>query len=265
MKRSSGASKVAHIKSGAVQKKQLGGSTNQKVVPHKDGKYAMKEIQKKSEEAKVSKKNRNDVMQKAKLGTEKEQNFKKIQEAIKPRNNEIIYQTKKKVEYLDNYQYHETKDIKNLDPSKVSVVRHRRKGDIGGTYEETTFQQRTMTNPGKGSKLYSSQTTKTTTTTTTRRSEPVGPKLNKPAQRTNTASRSLPSASQEYRKEVKKFSSYSNLRGAGKNQAKPAEPNRNRAAATKTTTKTTIKTTTKTTKTASSSNRAQSAGRGRRH
>ena len=223
-----------------------------------------KKYKKSPRKQEYQKKNRNDVIQKAKLGSEKEQNFKKIQEAIKPRNNEIIYQTKKKVEYLDNYQFHETKDIKNLDPSKVSVVRHRRKGDIGGTYEETTFQQRTMTNPGKGSKLYSSQTTKTTTTTT-RRSEPVGPKLNKPAQRTDTASRSLPSASQEYRKEVKKFSSYSNLRGAGKNQAKPAEPNRNRAAATKTTTKTTIKTTTKTTKTASSSNRAQSAGRGRKH
>ena len=147
-------------------------------------------------------------MHQSKLGTEKEQNFKKIQEAVKPRNKEKIFQTKKKVEYMDNYQFHETKDIKNKDPNKVSVVRHKRKGDIGGeSYELTTFQKRTMANPGKAAKFFSSQTTKTTTTTT-RKNVPSPAKQY--TQRSNTASRSLPTKSKEYRKKIKKFSSFNN-------------------------------------------------------
>ena len=51
----------------------------------------------------------------SKLGTEKETDMTKIAgakklRAIEPRQEEKIVQTKKKVEYLDNYQYHETKD-----------------------------------------------------------------------------------------------------------------------------------------------------------
>lgn len=156
------------------KKSLIVGSANQKVLHQKDGKYTVTE-KKKFEEAGVAKKKRNFVMHQSKLGTEKEQNFKKIQEAVKPRNNEKIFQTKKKVEYMDNYQFHETKDIKNKDPNKVSVVRHKRKGDIGGeSYELTTFQKRTMANPGKAAKFFSSQTTKTTTTTT-RKNVPAPP------------------------------------------------------------------------------------------
>ena len=109
---------------------------------------------------------------------------------------------------MDNYQFHETKDIKNKDPNKVSVVRHKRKGDIGGeSYELTTFQKRTMANPGKVAKFFSSQTTKTTTTTT-RKNVPSPAKQY--TQRSNTASRSLPTKSKEYRKKIKKFSSFNN-------------------------------------------------------
>jgi len=196
---------------------------------------------------------------------------------------------KKKVEYLDNYQYHETKNIKDNDPNKVSVVTHRRKGDIvGGSYETKTFQKQSMTDSGRGNKLYSSQTTKTTTrknvagkpTTTTTTI----------TQRANTASKTLPSQSKSQKTEIKKFSTITNLRGAPKKPApapKPATKTTTTKPATKTTTTktttkttttkpatktTTTKTTTKTittkttTKTSKpSAPRAQSAGSGRRH
>ena len=77
----------------------------------------------------------------SKLGTEKERDMHKIEGARnkgKPgeRQEEKIILTKKRKEYLDNYQYHETKDIRNGKPAEVI---HQRLGDIvGGVYEETT-------------------------------------------------------------------------------------------------------------------------------
>jgi hypothetical protein len=122
-----------------------------------------------------------------------------------------------------------------------------------------------MTDTGKGNKLYSQQSAKTTT----RRDAKGKPVETKTVQRSNTASRTLPAKSREMRKEVKKYSSNTNLRSAPK---KPAP----KATSTKTTTTKTITTKTTTTRTTSAKpapakpatvkkvTRTQSAGRGGR-
>ena len=242
-----------------VQKKtNIGGVSEKKVISGKGGKFAVTEKTKKFEEAGVAKKKRNYVMYESKLGTEKERNLQKIHEAQKPkpkpkpappkpRVEEKIIQKKKKVEYLDNYKYHETKDIKDKNPNRVSVVTHQRLGDIvGSSFEETTTQKYTMTDSGKGRKLYSQQSAKTTT-----RRDAKGRPTQTTSQRSNTASRTLAAKSREERKEVKKYSSNTNLRSAPKKPApssrgakrpepKPAAPAKRPA-------------------------RTQSAGRARRH
>ena len=244
MKRAVNPSTLQRIRSGAVEKREHHAPLKQQVIQHKGGKFTVTETKKKVETAGVEKKKQNYVMYKSKLGTEKTQNLTMLQPAVKPRKDEKIVQTKKKVEYLDNYQYHETKDIKNKDPKKVSVVTHKRKGDIvGGSYETLTYNKTTTTNTGKG-KLYSSQTSKVTT-------KKFAPSKPAPG-RSNTASRTLPAKSQSYRKELKKIS------------AAPKKPAINAKTTTKTTT---TKTTTKTTTTKSNKPafRAHSAGKFRRH
>ena len=265
MRRSNNASKLPRTKSGGVQKRQVGGNTNQKIFY---GKYSLSKAEKVEDDGLAQKK----VNYQAKFGMGKEPIFK---------NDEKIYQTKKKVQYLDNYQYHETKDIKNKDPNKASKVRHRRKGDIGGEsfYEQKTFQQRRMSNPENGAKLYSSQTTKIA-----KKNAPAPVKPYRPPQRSNSVSRSLSNK----RKEVSKYST--NLKNSRKKpSAKPSslpttkpsikpsykpayKPTTTGANQTgNTTTDSTIKTTTtrtitkSTTKTGPKSNRSQSAGKGRRH
>ena len=246
-------SKLDHIRQGTTKKTDIGGvKENKKVIQGKGGKFAVTEKEKKFEEAGVKRKKRNYVMYESKLGTEKEKNLQKIEDAPKPkpkpkpaapkpRVEEKIIQKKKRVEYLDNYQYHETKNIKDKNPNRVSIVTHQRLGDIiGGSYEETTYQKHTMTETGKGGRVYSQQSTKTTT----RRDAKGKPVEKKTVTRSNTASRTLPAQSREMRREVKKFSSNTNLRSAPKK------------AETKTTTKTT-KTTTKTTTSRTTSKPAQ--------
>jgi hypothetical protein len=242
-------SKIDHIKSGGKVKSQLGGvKENKNVIQGKGGKFTITEKEKKFEEAGVARKKRNYVMYESKLGTEKEQEFQHVKEVKKqkpkpkvvpqPRNEEKIITQIKRVEYLDNYQYHETKDIKDNDPNKQSIVTHQRLGDIvGGTYEEKTFQRITMNDPGRGPKLYSQQTTKTTT----RRNAAGQPTTT--TQRSNSASRSVPAKSREQRNEMQKLASNPNLRGAPKKPA-PAAPTRQPiTTAPKKTTTTTTKTT----------------------
>ena len=58
-----------------------------------------------------------------------------------PRVEERIVIKKKRHEYLDNYQYHETKVLRDKNPRKQVLVEHQRLGDIiGGFYEEKTYQ-----------------------------------------------------------------------------------------------------------------------------
>ena len=269
-------SKIEQIRSGGVKKTDLGTNVNKGVIQGKGGKYAVVEKEKKFEEAGVKRKKRNYVLYESKLGTEREKDLRKSEEAPKPkpkpkpvprqRVEEKIIQKKKRKEYLDNYQYHETKYVKN--PKTLSIVTHQRLGEIiGGFYEENTYQRMTMNDPGQGRpKLYSEQTT----TTTTRRGPQGQP--TKTSLRSNTVSRTVPAKAREYRQEVKQYSSNTNKRNT---------PALRGSKTTTTTTKTTTTTmrsnskpvasrgttnTTTTTRTRTVT-RGQSAGglRGRRH
>ena len=210
-------SKLEKIKSGGKTKTQIGGvSENKRVVSGKGGKFAVTEKEKKFEESGVTRKKKNYVMYESKLGTEKEQNLQKLHDAPKPkakpkpaepkpRQEERIFQTKKRVEYLDNYQYHETKDIKDNDPKKQCIVTHQRLGDIvGGSYETSTYTKQTLTDSGTGPKLYSSSTT-TTSSKKDARGRPTGTTSTTRSTRTTSASRTLPAVSKEQRS-IQKYS-----------------------------------------------------------
>ena len=251
-------SKLAAIRAGAIRKTDLGTNVNKGVIQSKGGKYVVVEKEKKFEEAGVKRKKRNYVLYESKLGTEKEKNLHKIEEAPKPkpkpkpapkpRVEEKIIQKKKRLEYLDNYQYHETKNIKN--PKRVSIVTHQRLGDIvGGVYEEHTYQRMSVNEQGK----YSQETTKSTS-----RRGPQG----QTTQRTTTTSRTVPAQSREYRREVNQNSNNTNLRNAPAGRAtkttttvtRTGNRSNSRPAQTRTTTTTTTQTVT----------RGQSAGGSRR-
>ena len=273
-------SKLEQIKSGAKKVTQIGDvSQNKKIIHAKGGKFHVTETEKKFEETGVRRKKRNYVMYESKLGTEREKNLQKIHEPVpkakpkpaepKPRQEEKIIQKKKKVQYLDNYQYHETKEIKDNNPNRVSIVTHQRLGDIvGGSYEETTYQKHTITDTGKGQRLYSQQSARTTT-----RKDAKGKPTQTTTQRSNTASRTWPAQSQEQRKEIKKYSSNTNLKSAPKKPAPAPSSKTTKTTTTKTTTKTTTTRTSGTSKPATTTvtkktvTRAQSAGKGttRRH
>lgn len=195
-------SKIDQIRTGATRKTDLGTKENKGVIHGKDGKYKVVETEKKFEEAGVKKKKRNYVMYESKLGTEKEKNLQKIHEAPKPqpkpkpkpvarpRVEEKIIQKKKRIEYLDNYQYHESKVIRNPN-RRPSIVKHKRLGpEVGGFYEEMTYQKQSTRDSGRGPVQYSKQTT-----TTSRR----GPA---PAQKTVTTSRTMPAQPREYRNQT---------------------------------------------------------------
>ena len=113
-------------------------------------------------------------MYEAKLGTETTTDITKIDAPMKkekkpvrepePRIEEKIVQTKKKKEYLDNYQYHETKDIKNPNPRYQVIVEHQRLGDIiGGTFEETSYQRQVFSQGSNRPQITEKSTTVTKT------------------------------------------------------------------------------------------------------
>ena len=163
--------KMDIIRSGKRKRSLTGLKENKNITfENKGGKYVAVETEKKFEEAGVTKKKKNFIMFESKLGTEKDVDITKIagakaQPKIEPRTDERIVQKAKKIEYLDNYQYKETKDFgKNPRPA---VVIHKRFGDIfGGSSEEYSYQKITTTTGGNvPSQLQS--TTKTTTTKTT--------------------------------------------------------------------------------------------------
>lgn len=160
--------KLEIIRSGKRRRSLTGVKENKNITfENKGGKFVAVEKEKKFEEAGVTKKKKNFIMFESKLGTEKETDLTLIagpkQKAdIKPRVDERIVQQKKRIEYLDNYQYKETKEFgKNPKPS---VVIHTRLGDIiGGFSEEYTYQK--ITTGGRSSSSQKNQTTKTETTT----------------------------------------------------------------------------------------------------
>ena len=172
-------SKLEAIKQGKKLKSETGATQNKKVTVTKSGdKIIAVEKEKKFEEAGVTRKKRNYVMYESKLGTEKETDLTQIKAPPKPKKaepkprvEEKVIMKKKKIEYLDNYQYKETKDIRK--PDKASIVIHERLGGpVGGTYEETSYQKiTTTTGAGAGAGAGALKGKKTTTTTTTTKTE----------------------------------------------------------------------------------------------
>ena len=170
--------KLDQIRSGAKLKRQTAAKKIKDVVIHgKNGaKITKKTTQEKYEESSVVRKKRNYVMYESKLGTNSNTEVTKIEGQKKsipkpvrqpsPRKEEKIIITKKRKDYLDNYQYKETKVIKDKNPKKISLVEHQRLGDIiGGFYEETTYQTQTFNYGGnlpriqnRGSKTNLNQT-----------------------------------------------------------------------------------------------------------
>ena len=196
-------SKLEQIRTGATKKTDLGVKANQNIIHGKGGKYQVFETEKKFEETGVRRKKRNYVLYESKLGTQKEKNLKKIEEpkpmpkpkpkpvpVARPRMEEKIITKKRRIEYLDNYQYHESKVIRRPDPNRVSIVEHKRLSDIiSGFYEEMTYQKQSMGN------TYSQRTT------TTSRHGPTS-NAKKITQKTITSSRTVPAQSRDYRKET---------------------------------------------------------------
>ena len=159
------------IRSGKRKRSLTGVKENKNIAfENQGGKYVAIETERKFEEAGVTKKKKNFVMFESKLGTETDIDFTKIsgpkiQAQIQPRTEERIVQQEPKIEYLDNYQYKETKYFGKKP--RPAVVIHKRLGDIfGGSSEEYSYQKITTTTGGNVSSQQQS-TTKTTTTTTT--------------------------------------------------------------------------------------------------
>jgi hypothetical protein len=149
--------KLDFIRKGKKKKTITGFKENKNVTfENKGGKFVVVEKEKKFEESAVTERKRNFVKFESKLGTEKETDLTKIAgikktREIQPRTEEKIIQKRKKKEYLDNYQYHETVDIKHPKPNRISIVAHKRLGEIiGGTEEITTYERTVKTTMGDG-------------------------------------------------------------------------------------------------------------------
>ena len=171
--------KLEQIRTGKTIKRTKSGIEKKDIiVTGKDGsKIVKRQTEEKFEESGVTKKKRNYVMYESKLGTEKNTHITKIQQQVKkkpkpvrepsPRVEERIVIKKKRHEYLDNYQYHETKVLRDKNPRKQVLVEHQRLGDIiGGFYEEKTYQsqifsQGTYRPKPSQRQTYSTHTTKT--------------------------------------------------------------------------------------------------------
>ena len=167
-------SKLEEIKQGKKLKSETGATQNKKVTVTKSGdKIIAVEKEKKFEEAGVTRKKRNYVMYESKLGTEKETDLTQIKAPPKPKKvepkprvEEKVVMKKKRIEYLDNYQYKETKEFRKADKGSV-VIHERLGGPVGGVYEETSYQKiTTSTGAGAGNGGALKGTKKTTTTTT---------------------------------------------------------------------------------------------------
>ena len=98
------------------------------------------------------------------LGKSTKSNASKSFTEPRPRTEERIQIQKKRIEYLDNYQYKETKEF-GKDPKPATVI-HIGRGESGASgYEQTAYKKTTTTTATK---------TKTTTTTTKTQSNRQG-------------------------------------------------------------------------------------------
>ena len=132
------------IRSGKKKKTVSGFKEKQNItITNEGGKVIATQKEKKVEEVGVTRQKRNFIEFESKLGTERNTDVRKIKgptlRAVEPRVEEKIVMKKKKKEYLDNYEYRETKNFKK-NPSKPSIVIHRRLGNIyGATVEEVQY------------------------------------------------------------------------------------------------------------------------------
>ena len=171
-------SKLAQIQSGAKNKRTTGGEKKNIVITGKDGsKIIQSQKEEKYEETSVLRKKKNYVMYEAKLGTETTTDYTQIDaprpklkpktpRPPEPRMEERIVIKKKRKEYLDNYQYHETKNIKNPNPRFQVTVEHKRLGDIiGGTFEQTSYEKQVFAQGSSRPQITEKKTTVKTTGT----------------------------------------------------------------------------------------------------
>ena len=167
--------KMEIIRSGKRRRSLTGVKENRGILfENKGGKYVAVETERKFEEAGVTKKKQNFIMFESKLGTEKDIDYTRIAgpktpAMAQPRTEERIVQKSKKIPYLDNYQYKESK-VFGKNP-KPAVVIHTRLGEIiGGFSEEYSYQKITTTTAGNippKKQTETKTTTKTVTTTKT--------------------------------------------------------------------------------------------------
>ena len=139
--------KLEQIRSGTnLRRTKSGLQTKNIVFTKKDGtKITEKQTKEVVEESTVKRRKRNYVMYVSKLETEKKSEISvlkpKSKPKINPRIEEKIIIKKKRKEYLDNYQYHETRCLKKKNPKKV-IVEHHRLGDIiSGEFETITVEK----------------------------------------------------------------------------------------------------------------------------
>ena len=108
-------------------------------------------------------------MYESKLGTEKETDLLKLAGAKKkaaprPKVEETIISKVKRKEYLDNYQYHETKDLRDKKPA--NVVHTRLSDPHSGTVEEYYTSKTTTTSNVRGRPSAGGSATNSYTSTT---------------------------------------------------------------------------------------------------
>jgi len=79
----------------------------------------------------------------------------KVVREVGPRREEVIQTVKRRNEYMDNFSYHETKDLKRNNPRYFVVVEHIRKGDIfgDGNFEKTSYERQVYSQGGNRPKL----------------------------------------------------------------------------------------------------------------
>jgi len=227
--------KMEIIRSGK-RKRSLTGLKESKNIAfeNKGGKYVAIETERKFEEAGVTKKKQNFIMFESKLGTEKDVDFTKISGPkapvqVQPRNEERIVQKAKNIEYLDNYQYKETKEFGKKP--RPAIVIHKRFGDIfGGSTQEYSYQKITTTTGGNVPSQQQTTTKTTTTTTTTKTMKENKSASNLRAQARKPAEKGAGESSATATKTVTSTTKVGRRGGAG--------------GATSTTTETTSKTTT---------------------
>ena len=161
-------SKLELIKQGKKKVNVTDFKESKNTISNKDGsKFLSVEKERKFEEAGVTRKKKNFVMYESKTGTEKDVDLLQLEAAKKkakprPKVEETIISKHKKKEYLDNFQYHETKELKKKKPAVV--VHNRMSNPITGTVEEYSYQKITSTSTGKNRPAQKTTTTRTTRT-----------------------------------------------------------------------------------------------------